>query len=246
MFIGFLWYNNGVGRVFHHPADSYQNTIHVGGEQQMTEREFTIEELANEEWRDVLGFEGVYSISSLGRVRRDLGSKGATAGKVRKPGNHKQGYLQVNLMRDGKYKSFKVHQLVANAFLGQCPEGMEVNHIRQPKTNNRVPNLEYVTHKGNMEHAHRNGLMNPPRGNRSGRHTKPERTARGDRHGRRLLPDNYPHGDNHVWTKLKFKNIPLVLKLREEGLTQEQIGKIVGLRRSQVGNILRGEARQKS
>lgn len=52
-----------------------------------------------------------------------------------------------------------VHQLVAGAFLGACPEGLEINHIDGNQLNNRMENLEYITHRENILHAHRTGLI---------------------------------------------------------------------------------------
>lgn len=78
----------------------------------------------------------------------------------------KIGYFKVSPTRDGKNVQLLVHRLVAEAFIGPCPPDHEVNHIDGVKTNNRVENLEYVTHAGNMGHAARLGLM--PSGERHG------------------------------------------------------------------------------
>jgi hypothetical protein len=129
----------------------------------MAEPEFTIEELANEEWRDVVGYEGIYSISNLGRVRRDL-ARNATPGKILKLGKKARGYFSVSLSINDKRRSHAVHKLVAAAFFGECPPGKQVNHKYPPKTNNRVDNLEYLTQRENIQHSIRTGLA-PTGGN---------------------------------------------------------------------------------
>lgn len=126
-----------------------------------------------EEWREIPGYEGLYEVSSLGRVRRSgkvsrVGrgrSSGGRIGRVLKPQSHGSGYWMVSLAdRDGVAKSCLVHRLVASAFLGPCPEGQEVNHRDADKRNNRPCNLEYVTHADNNRHARRLGLVSMGRG----------------------------------------------------------------------------------
>lgn len=113
-------------------------------------QEFTAEELQSEEWRDVIGFEGYYAVSNLGRVK----SVGAwrQRRRVLKPSLN-GGYLQVVMSRDGVDTTRKVHGLVAAAFLGACPAGKEPNHIDRCRSNNRVCNLEYLTHQENILHS---------------------------------------------------------------------------------------------
>ena len=104
--------------------------------------EFTDTELAQEQWRDVDGYDGMYQVSDLGRVRS------LKFGKVRvlRPGKHRQGYLQVALCQDGKQKSVYVHRLVAQAFIENDDETKTlINHIDECKQNNRFWNLEYCT-----------------------------------------------------------------------------------------------------
>lgn len=112
------------------------------------------ETASNEEWRDVVGFEGYYRVSSLGKVEslhrgRRLILKGFDDG---------YGYLQVRLRANGLNRSVKIHKLVAEAFLGPCPVGMEVNHMKGIKTDNRAKMLEYMTKPENIAHAVANGL----------------------------------------------------------------------------------------
>src|SRR3990167_10375693 len=94
-------------------------------------------------WRSVVGFEGLYSISSEGRVRRDAGGSGARPGHILAPGI-RNGYPYVNLHRNRRATKAYVHSLVIQAFLGLREEGQEVNHIDGDKLNARFVNLEYV------------------------------------------------------------------------------------------------------
>lgn len=116
---------------------------------------------SNELWIPVGGYEARYSVSNLGRVRRESGGQGARAGRYLRPNRTPQGYVQVTLYdgtgRAGS-KNFTVHSLVAAAFLPPRPEGMEPNHINGIKNDNRADNLEWLTHAENANHAVRTGL----------------------------------------------------------------------------------------
>ena len=108
-----------------------------------------------EEWRSIEGYEGLYQVSSLWRVRscdRFVNSNGGTRlhkGKVLKPGMDRVGYLHVVLCKEGKPTAFSVHRLVYEAFHGKIPEGMQVNHIDEDKSNNSLNNLNLMTPKEN-------------------------------------------------------------------------------------------------
>ncbi len=106
------------------------------------------------EWRDVLGFEGSYQVSSTGLVRSVKRGRKNLA-----PSHSKSGYLQVNLYRDGQPQHFYVHRLVAAAFLGPIPWWAVVNHKDGNKRNNRADNLEFMTLEQNIKHAKLLGLM---------------------------------------------------------------------------------------
>ena len=110
----------------------------------------------DEIWRDCLPN---YQASNLGRIRRSTPGRKTFAGKVMAAKPIKVGYLVVAPTIEGKNKTFYVHDLVARAFLGPRPDGLHVNHLDGNKMNNRVENLEYISRKGNMEHAARSGLM---------------------------------------------------------------------------------------
>lgn len=104
-------------------------------------------------WRPVVGYEGWYEVSSIGRVKRvGQGAKVSTGGILR-PSKNTNGYLRVALSAgDGNQKHIYVHKLVAQAFIGPRPDGHEVNHKDSDRTNARCENLEYVTRSGNMQH----------------------------------------------------------------------------------------------
>jgi hypothetical protein len=120
-------------------------------------------------WRSVCGYEGYYSISNLGQVRRDGRARSARVGKILRPQTHANGYLVVGLWRANKRKLMRVHRLVTEAFLGPHPDGYEVNHKDADRGNNRLSNLEYVTRSQNLRHASKLGRLNIKRGEASPR-----------------------------------------------------------------------------
>lgn len=109
--------------------------------------EYTDIELKNEKWKDIFGYDGMYQVSSLGRVR----SKKYGYWKVLGQRNTNWGYLQVALCKENKVKRFSVHRLVAQAFIPNDDNSKtQINHIDECKQNNRVSNLEYCTASYNM------------------------------------------------------------------------------------------------
>ena len=100
-----------------------------------------------EEWKDIKGYEGIYQISSFGRVY-SVKNNIFISQSVRA-----NGYMQISLHKDGKRKPVLVHRLVAEAFIPN-PENKEtVNHLDEDKTNNRVDNLEWATVKENCNYG---------------------------------------------------------------------------------------------
>lgn len=121
----------------------------------------------NETWRPVIGRAGSYEVSSNGRVRsltRRVPYQGryqvfyrTCQGKLLTPNLINSGYLVVHLYEDGKRTVGLVHRLVAEAFHGPAPAGMEVNHKDFDTLNNHSANLHWCTPKENNQHsaAHR-------------------------------------------------------------------------------------------
>jgi len=111
-----------------------------------------------ESWKEVVGYEGWYEISDLGRTKRIKAATNTYAGRILKPGLDGDGYHKVSLSKAGDIRSVKVHKMVITAFIGPRPEGKQINHIDGDKSNNRLDNLEYVTQSENMLHAYKIGL----------------------------------------------------------------------------------------
>jgi len=115
-----------------------------------------------EKWEWVQGYEGLYKVSSKGNVKSYYG-KTNTAKDVHdnyiimSPALINQ-YLSVSLHKDKKSKMFRVHRLVATAFLENENQYKYVNHIDGNKTNNSVDNLEWCTNSMNILHSLRTGL----------------------------------------------------------------------------------------
>ena len=114
-----------------------------------------------EEWRDVVGYEGRYEVSALGRVRRVAPGRGSAVGRVLKQSaRNAKGYLRVNLASaDTTQRNHFVHHLVAGAFIGQRPVGYLVLHNNGAATDNRAENLRYGTYAENSADAKRHGTF---------------------------------------------------------------------------------------
>lgn len=103
--------------------------------------------MENEEWKDVIDYLDLYQVSNLGRI------KSMKTGRILKNIRNIEGYLTINLFKDGEGTNLRVHRLVAQAFIPNPENKPEVNHIDENKTNNRVDNLEWVTRGENNTHG---------------------------------------------------------------------------------------------
>lgn len=125
-------------------------------------RKYCAESLGGEEWRDVVGGEGFYQVSNIGRVKSFVRKRVRFLTQTKYWG----GYFGVGLRRlkDATSRTFLVHRLVAQAFIPNPECKPFVNHINGIKTDNRVENLEWVTGSENLAHSYRVGLRVSARG----------------------------------------------------------------------------------
>ncbi len=118
-----------------------------------------VENLPHEIWRNVVGYEGLYQVSSFGRVKSFYG----IGERLLTPSANKSGYQYTVLTDKNKIrKSCKVHTLVARAFLPNPENKPVVHHRDSNRANNRVSNLEWVTHRENTAYAVQNGSYDKP------------------------------------------------------------------------------------
>jgi hypothetical protein len=174
--------------------------------------------IVDEIWKDVVGFEGFYQVSNLGRVRSvdrvvfhpvygDMRRKS----RVLKSSLSTCGYLSLILCRDGVNFSKTVHSLVALAFIGDRLDGYQINHKDGDRFNNSLENLEYCTRLDNMRHAFAYGLMNTPKGEK-------QRSA-----------------------KLKASDIPVIRQRLSEGHFQTAIARDYGVGQAVISSIKLGK-----
>ena len=129
-------------------------------------------------WKDIEGYEGLYEVSSYGRVRslgqfvnHNYGGYAYRKGRILKPGLGSKKYLSVTLSKNGIQKQYSVHRLVAQAFIPNINNLPIINHKDENKLNNCVDNLEWCDYKYNVNYGNRlnkfydsrikSGYMNP-------------------------------------------------------------------------------------
>lgn len=167
-----------------------------------------------EEWRPVVGWEGLYEVSNEGRARSvPLPHRhvGRNRGRVLKLCDHGRGYLYahlVGLRGDGRNRWIKIHTLVLEAFVGPKPLGMECRHIDGNRRNNALSNLEWGT--------------------------RLENAADQERHGTRQ------RGTKKSGHKLTEADIPNIRARLAAGESQTAIGESYGVKQASIRNIAIG------
>lgn len=112
-------------------------------------------------WKDVEGYEGLYQVSNLGRVKslthyiiKENYKPREVKGKILTPFfDRPKGYMSVSLSKNNKIKLQRIHRLVAQAFIPNPDNLIQINHKDGNKSNNNVENLEWCSCKDNIRHA---------------------------------------------------------------------------------------------
>lgn len=99
--------------------------------------------MIKEIWEDIPGYEGLYKVSSTGKIW------GLKSNKILKPKTSKAGYFEVSLSKNGKMKTYILHRIVAQVFVPNPDNKETVNHIDENKKNNNFDNLEWLSIKEN-------------------------------------------------------------------------------------------------
>lgn len=159
-------------------------------------------------WKDIEGWEGFYQVSNLGKVKSlPKKSPGANTTKVSFLKNQiKNGYNSVVLSRNGKGKHFLLHRLIAKAFIPNPENKKCVNHKNGIRMDNRLENLEWVTHSENSKH----GFVSNKRKNQNRKLTEEQVFEI------KKELKNYKHGDCKILAK-KFNVSKYIISLIKVG-----------------------------
>ena len=170
-------------------------------------------------WRPVVGFEAMFSVSDEGEIARTSlswhGKRRRPIWRLLRPDLKPNGYLAIYLQVEGKKrKRCYVHRLVFEAFRSAIPDGLEINHINGNPSDNRLKNLELITRSEKMKHRYRE--MEPSR--------------------------NRSKGADHYKAKLTVDDVHRVLAMAKEGITHKAIAAQFGIGRTAITSLVNGKS----
>lgn len=190
--------------------------------------------------------EGMYEVSDQGNIRRAVPGIATFVGRPVRPTQGATGYDQCALANpDGcdpvtgrrRHRKLYVHRIVAEAFLGPCPEGHIVNHKDKNKRNNALSNLEYVTYRENARHSLRHG----PRFRGPCKPKEPPKGPQvGDAHWSRRRPDRVARGERMGGSKLTEDQVVAMRRRRRDGERLQALADEFSISIAQASRICRG------
>ena len=155
-------------------------------------------------WADIDGYNGKYRVSTLGNVKSLHGK-----GRLLKPYRGKY-YWTVRIIKDGKYKTHRIHRLVALAFIHNPENKPNINHINFDRDDNQADNLEWCTQGENIWHTVRHGRNNPT------------------------------IGETHPCAKLKESDVLKIRKMIKFGMPKRKVARIYNVSNVTIIGICNG------
>lgn len=183
-------------------------------------------------WKDIEGYEGLYQVSNMGRVKSLSRMKWSGRGyfktpeKILKARPFKNGYLYVNLWKDGKMKHYTIHRLVSQAFIPNPNNLPQVNHIDENKENNCVDNLEWVTCKENLNHGTHNKRM--------------AEKKKGRKQSEESIKKRVEKNTNHPKLSKPIIGIDIVTGLIVEFPSAHEASRVLGIFQANITSCLKG------
>lgn len=120
--------------------------------------------ILKEVWKDIPGYEAIYAVSNLGRIKSIArfakhwrGGTQVVRERILKTRTNRYGYIRVGLWKNGIKKTYRVHRLVLDAYVGPCPAGKQCAHDDGARGNNNLSNLMWKTPKQNQADRVRHG-----------------------------------------------------------------------------------------
>lgn len=168
--------------------------------------------MVEEIWKDIEGYEGLYQVSDMGRVK-SFPRPGTRTMKPRilKLSIEKKGYVKLNLRKNNRVKTVRIHRLVALSFLLNPENKRVVNHVDSDRSNNMLENLEWATQSENIIHGYQHGNI------------------------------EYKNGSMGNGAKLTETDIPAIRSWLSKGWTQKRVAVLFRISESGIGKISRGE-----
>ncbi len=162
-----------------------------------------------EHWKDIVGYEGVYQVSDVGRVKTIIGTKCKQERLKSVTLRKDNGYYIVTLYRNNRGKTKYIHRVVLEAFVGPCPNDHECRHLDGIKIHNMLSNLVWGTRTENSQDTLK--------------------------HGNHFQPDN--RGSRHGESKLIESDIPRIRCLLKDGVAQSEVAIQFGVSQGLISRI---------